>query len=140
MILNEMPYKFMKVAVQKNISILEIEGLMKKYPYELSGGEKQRVAIARALSNEPELILADEPTENLDLISALNIMDCFTKINRESKKAIIMVTHDPLIASYCKKKFFLDDGIIHDVYESDGNQKEFYNRIIKRISNISTHI
>lgn len=81
---------------------------MKKCPYELSGGEKQRVAIARALSNNPDIILADEPTGNLDMASALNIMDCFTRIHQENHKAVVMVTHDPLIASYCNKIFFLE--------------------------------
>lgn len=117
MVLNKTKYRDMRAVVDKNAGLLEISGLLKKYPYELSGGEKQRTAIARALSNNPDIILADEPTGNLDRTSALNIMDCFAKINRENHKAVVMVTHDPLIASYCKKILFLADGVVRDICE-----------------------
>ena len=131
MMLNKAKYREMREVVNKNANLLEIAALLKKYPYELSGGEKQRVAIARALSNNPDIILADEPTGNLDMPSALNIMDYFTKINQENGKAIVMVTHDPLVASYCKKILFLANGVIRDVYESSGNRDEFYQRIVQ---------
>lgn len=134
MVLNKTKYRKMREVVNKNANLLEIEELLKKYPYELSGGEKQRVAIARALSNDPDMILADEPTGNLDMPSALNIMDYFTKINKENGKAIVMVTHDPLVASYCKRILFLADGVIRDIYESDGNREHFYEQIVRMSS------
>lgn len=64
--------------------------------------------------------------------SALNIMDCFTRINRENHKAVVVVTHDPLIASYCGKVLFLGEGVIQEVYESSGNRNRFYEQICNR--------
>lgn len=136
MVLNKRKYRDMRTVVARNADLLEISKLLKKYPYELSGGEKQRTAIARALSNNPDIILADEPTGNLDMTSALNIMDCFTRINQENHKAVVMVTHDPLTASYCNKILFLVDGVIRKICENSGNQNEFYEQIVRTVSNM----
>ncbi len=83
-------------------------------PSEMSGGERQRVAIARSLANNPEIILADEPTGNLDSRTGKIIMDIFIKLHEEQKKTIIMVTHDPYIATYAKdeKIYNIKDGKI----------------------------
>ncbi len=124
MVLAHTKYKDMRIVVDKNARILELTGILKKYPYELSGGEKQRVAIARAMSNDPDIILADEPTGNLDLSSARNIMDCFARINQDSRKAIVIVTHDPIVASYCRKIFFLADGAVRETCEKGDNQSQ----------------
>ena len=86
--------------------------LMKKYTYELSGGEKQRVAISRALINNPDLILADEPTGNLDSKSGKIVIDALERINRKMKKTIIMFSHDPQVASLCTSIIFLKDGVL----------------------------
>ncbi|MCM1540833.1 MAG: ABC transporter ATP-binding protein [Blautia sp.] len=132
LVLNKLPYKNMKRIVETNARNLGIGHLLKKNIYELSGGEKQRVAIARALSNDPEIIFADEPTGNLDLASALNIMQCFVKINSEGHRAVVLVTHDPHIASYCKKIYFLDEGKIGWSCVKGGNQDDFYDEIMHR--------
>ncbi len=111
--------------------------LMKKYPYELSGGEKQRVAISRALINNPDLILADEPTGNLDSKSGKIVIDALERINRKMKKTIIMVTHDPQVASHCKRIIFLKDGVIlEDLRRRGVSEEKFYEMIIERMKDL----
>ena len=94
-------------------NILEFVGLKTRlhhYPYELSGGEQQRVAVARALINEPKILFADEPTANLDTVSAKVILDLFKKLNKESGQTIIMVTHESEDKSYADRTIWLKDG------------------------------
>jgi putative ABC transport system ATP-binding protein len=79
---------------------------------QMSGGEQQRVAIARALLNDPPMILADEPTGNLDSKTSFEIMNIFKKLNEEKKMTIIMVTHEPDIAAWAKHRIYLKDGLI----------------------------
>lgn len=103
--------------------ILERVGLsnrMDHKPAELSGGERQRVAIARALINNPDLILADEPTGNLDSTTAVEIMDLFKKLHLQGQ-TIIMVTHEPSIAAYAQRTIRLKDGRIIDDSMVAGN-------------------
>jgi putative ABC transport system ATP-binding protein len=79
---------------------------------QLSGGEQQRIAIARALLNSPSLILADEPTGNLDTKTSAEIMEIFTRLNEDKKITLVMVTHEPDIACYAKKRIYMRDGKI----------------------------
>ena len=79
---------------------------------QLSGGEQQRIAIARALLNSPSLILADEPTGNLDTKTSAEIMNIFANLNREKKITLVMVTHEPDIACYARKRIYIRDGVI----------------------------
>lgn len=109
----------------------QIEKLLEKHPYELSGGERQRTAICRALINEPEIILADEPTGNLDSKSGKIVIDALTHINRDLKKTIIMVTHDPKMASYCSRILLVKDGNIRGFLERHDDQDAFYSEILE---------
>ena len=92
---------------------LQIDSVLQKYPYEISGGQKQRCACARAIVNEPVLILADEPTGALDSISSKKLMELLSYMNSDLNETIIMVTHDPVCASYAKRVIFLKDGSIY---------------------------
>jgi len=95
-------------------NILEKTDMLKlrgQYVFRLSGGERQRVAIARALINNPDIILADEPTGSLDSENGKNIMEIFTNLNKEGK-TVILVTHDHDVAGYCSRKVIISDGRI----------------------------
>ncbi|MEM7813558.1 MAG: ABC transporter ATP-binding protein [Candidatus Aenigmatarchaeota archaeon] len=87
-----------------------LKGRMRHRPRQLSGGEQQRVAIARALANDPEIILADEPTGNLDSSSGKMVMDMLIRLHEEHKKTLVVVTHDPYIAKHTHRVLFLKDG------------------------------
>jgi len=78
----------------------------------LSGGQKQRVAVARALMNSPELVLADEPTGNLDRVSAMQVMDLIAQINREQGTTLLISTHDEKIAALCQRQIVVGDGVV----------------------------
>ena len=110
---------------QKALDILKRVGLGKRAehkPSQLSGGEQQRVAIARALVNDPSLILADEPTGNMDRKTGKEILALFGQLNREGR-SIVMVTHDPEIAGYAREVVVLQDGQIVDKISQKGGNK-----------------
>jgi putative ABC transport system ATP-binding protein len=103
-----------KERMQRAALILDSVGLAsrkKHLPNELSGGQRQRVAIARALINDPSIIMADEPTGNLDSHSSIEIMNIFSKLH-EQEKTVILVTHEPDIAEYAKRVITVRDGLI----------------------------
>lgn len=105
--------------------------LLSKAPYELSGGEKQRVAICRALMNDPDLILADEPTGSLDEESGKLVADILKDIHVKMNKTIVLVTHNPVLASTSEKVCILKGGRIENTIEFAGNQKQYYQEILR---------
>ena len=129
-------YQQLKKEAKKYAEQFQIEHLLKKNPYELSGGEKQRVAICRALINNPDLILADEPTGNLDSKSGKIVIDALNKISSEYKKTIVMVTHDPQMASYCDRIILLKDGKILEELKKGSNRETFYQTILSKMAEL----
>ena len=109
------------------VSRLGLEGKERRRPGELSGGERQRVAIARALFAEPDVILADEPTGNLDVNAAKGICELLKGLSKDEKSAILLVTHDPVVASCATKAHFLKDGKIAASFDT-GNDPETISR------------
>lgn len=127
--LDEQENKLKKVS-----NILGIDDLLNKRTYEISGGQMQRTAIARALINNPTIVLADEPTGNLDSKSAKDVMEHLEKINKEEKVTTMMVTHDPVAASYCNRILFIKDGVIYnEIYKGD-SRNQFYAEIMDVLS------
>ena len=113
---------------------LNIESILDKYPGEVSGGQKQRGAVCRAIATKPSLVLADEPTGALDSKSARDLLNCLLKLNKDSNKTILMVTHDAISASFCNRILFIKDGIIFTEIVKGESNREFYNKIVNTVS------
>ncbi|MCQ5254413.1 ATP-binding cassette domain-containing protein [Bariatricus massiliensis] len=107
-----------------------------KKTHAISGGEKQRTAICRALVNSPGLLLADEPTGNLDSKSSEIVIQVLEEINEKFGKTILLVTHDPIVASHCKKVLFLKDGNIVNTVAREGKRDDFYKEILVNIARL----
>ena len=123
---NEVDKKVKDIATK-----LGITDVLKKFPYEVSGGQKQRCACARALINHPKLILADEPTGALDSKSSRMLLETMDDMNDKLKATILMVTHDSFSASFCKRVLFLKDGkIFNEIVRGNKSRKDFFDEII----------
>jgi putative ABC transport system ATP-binding protein len=101
-----------KRRAEEKLGLVGLDDRMSHRPPELSGGQRQRVAVARALANSPALLLADEPTGNLDSVTGEEIMDVFVKLNRDEGQTIVLVTHEANIAVYAGRQVHLHDGVI----------------------------
>ena len=110
-----------------------IEKIMEKYPAEISGGEKQRTALARALMNQPYVILADEPTGNLDSKSCKAVIDAFLQAKQELGATIFMVTHDSFAASFCDRVVVLKDGQVYGELTRSGVRRAFMDELLNTI-------
>ena len=122
----------MKKKAIELAKLLNIEHTLDKFPNECSGGEKQRAAIARALITNPKLIVADEPTGNLDSKNSHELLEMLKNMNTEESRTIIMVTHDPQIASYSSKLIYITDGkIVKELERKNMSQKDYFYEIMK---------
>ncbi|HHT7189188.1 TPA: ABC transporter ATP-binding protein [Bacillus cereus] len=132
--LDNVNLKEMNKRVELVSNQLGIGKILNKRTYEISGGQVQRTAIARALIHSPQLVLADEPTGNLDSKAAGVVMELLTKLNKEQQATMMLVTHDPMAASYCDRVVFIKDGTFYnEIYCSD-NHSMFYQNIIDILS------
>lgn len=114
------------VSIAENLGITK---LLKKYPYEVSGGQKQRAAVARAIITNPKLILADEPTGALDSKATDELLRLFSQINK-SGQTILMVTHSVKAASHASRVLFIKDGeVFHQIYRGDNTNEQLYQMI-----------
>ncbi|MCM3340141.1 ABC transporter ATP-binding protein [Paenibacillus sp. MER TA 81-3] len=113
---------------------LGITHILNKRTYEISGGQCQRTAIARAIIHEPKLILADEPTGNLDSKSAKDVLETLQRLNKEEEATMMMVTHDAQAASYCDRVIFIKDGSLYrEIHRSNGREV-FFQEIMNVLS------
>ena len=135
LVLSGKKYEEMEKRLRPIAEKLGIQGILDKYPYEVSGGQKQRAAVARALITRPQLILADEPTGALDSRAADDLMNLFTTIHQDGQ-TIVMVTHSVKAASNAKRVLFIKDGeVFHQLYR--GNE-EMYQKISDTLTVLTT--
>ena len=117
---------------------LGIQEILKKFPYEVSGGQKQRTAVARALITRPQLLLADEPTGALDSKASESLLGLFQELNREGQ-TILMVTHSVRAASCARRVLFIKDGqVFHQIYRNSENDEKMYQKISDTLTMIAT--
>ncbi|MGM0215811.1 ABC transporter ATP-binding protein [Enterococcus sp. AZ109] len=129
-IIKNAPYKKMEARAKKLLTMFGISEVGDKYPVEISGGQKQRTAVARALMNNPLLILADEPTGNLDSKSGAAVINAFSEAKEELGATICMVTHDSFSASYCDRVIVMKDGHIFKEMVRSGRPTVFHDELL----------
>ena len=136
--LQGVPSRKIGTKVTKVAEMLGISAILKKYPSEVSGGQKQRSAAARALVHEPAIILGDEPTGALDSKNATSLLDAMKSLNEEQNVSIMMVTHDPFSASYCQRILFIQDGELYRELHRTTNREMFYKEILNVLADLGT--
>lgn len=114
--------------------MLSIDKLLSKRTFEISGGQAQRIAIARAVVTNPTLLLADEPTGNLDSKATRDVMELFQMLNQNQNATILMVTHDAFVASYFKRVLIIKDGRLYQEIIKGDNRQAFQQKIVDAMS------
>lgn len=133
-------YQDMKAKLDPIAEKLGITELLKKYPYEVSGGQKQRAAVARAIITNPSIILADEPTGALDSKATDELLRLFEEINRQGQ-TILMVTHSTKAASHAQRVLFIKDGIVfHQIYRGESTSEQMYQKISDTLTAIAQEV
>jgi len=131
--------KVMEEKVSRIARRFGIESILKKRTFEISGGQAQRTAIARAIIHSPKLLLADEPTGNLDSKSSRDVMETLQEINQQDRTTLMLVTHDPVAASYCHRVVFIKDGKLYNEVHCGDNRQAFFQKIIDVLSLLGGH-
>lgn len=134
LVLDRVPVATIKEKLQVLAAQLGIADILAKYPYEVSGGQQQRAAAARAIIHEPAVILADEPTGNLDSRSAKDLMETLVMLNNLAGVTIVMVTHDAFAASYCRRIQFIRDGQLYTEIRRGDSREAFFQQILDVLS------
>ncbi|MFP4975997.1 ABC transporter ATP-binding protein [Paenibacillus sp. CN-4] len=132
--LDNRPLREMDTMLKATARRLGIEEILNKRTYEISGGQRQRTAIARAIIGSPSLVLADEPTGALDSNSSRMVMESLESINAREGTTLMLVTHDPLAASYCNRIVFIKDGKLAAEIHRGDNRQTFFQKIIDTLS------
>ena len=137
LVLSRVPYEEMHRRLMPLAKLLGISSLLKKHPYEVSGGQKQRAAVARALITQPSLVLADEPTGALDSHSTDELLNLLDQVNAQGQ-TILMVTHSVKAASHARRVLFIKDGkLFHQLYRGEADRAAFYQRIADTLTLIA---
>lgn len=134
LVLEEVNKKEIDKKVSDMAETLGISDILNKRTYEISGGQQQRTACARALINNPAIILADEPTGNLDSKASFDLMISLKKINEEKQATIVMVTNDAFAASFCNRIIMIKDGKFFTELVKKSNRQAFFNEILDALS------
>ena len=138
LVLAAMPHAQMAQRLAPLAQTLGIADILKKYPYEISGGQKQRAAVARAVITQPKLLLADEPTGALDSRATDELLRLFTALNRAGQ-TILMVTHSVKAASSAQRVLFIKDGeVFHQLYRGQSSDQQLYQKITDTLTLLAT--
>ena len=138
LVLSGMEHKEMSRRLEPLAARLGIDGLLKKYPYEISGGQKQRAAVARAIITQPKILLADEPTGALDSRSTDELLRVFADLN-SAGQTILMVTHSVKAASSAGRVLFIRDGeVYHQLYRGENSSEQFYQTVAETLTRLAT--
>ncbi|EGL18416.1 ABC transporter ATP-binding protein [Paenibacillus chitinolyticus] len=132
--LDKKPVAEIESRLKPCAELLGITAILDKRTYEVSGGQKQRAAIARAIIHRPSILLADELTGNLDSKAAKDVMESLKELNEQLGATIMMVTHDPFAASYCKRIVFIKDGKLFSELRRGANRQAFFQQILDSLS------
>lgn len=140
LVLRNVDHVTMEEKLKPLVEKLGISHLLSKFPYEVSGGEKQRTAVARALINDPKILLADEPTGSLDSKSTDQLLQMFTKINKDGQ-TVLMVTHSILAASRANRVLFIKDGqIFFQLYRNEQTDQQLYQKISETLTRLAKEV
>src|SRR5690606_920176 len=134
LVLDKVPVKEMNAGLERVAETLGIKGVLDRMPFEVSGGQQQRAAIARAIVHSPAVVLADELTGNLDSKAANDVMLALRSLNEDRGVTVVMVTHDPFAASFCRRVVFIRDGRPFTELRRGGNRQVFFQQLLDTLS------